>query len=39
MHGRPLAAGRYRIRIVAVDALGSRSRPVLRTLVVRRAHR
>jgi hypothetical protein len=35
-HGRRLAAGRYRVSIVAVDAQGSRSRTLRRTLVVLR---
>ena len=35
-HGRALPAGRYRVTITIVDAQGSRSRPVRRTLVIRR---
>jgi hypothetical protein len=38
-HGRVLAAGRYRITITAIDAQGSRSRPVRRSLVIRRKAR
>jgi hypothetical protein len=39
-HGRALRPGRYRVTIVAVDARGTRARPVVRTMVVRRrAHR
>jgi hypothetical protein len=38
-HGHKLRRGRYRVRIVAFDALGTRSLPVRRRLVVRRAHR
>ncbi len=34
---RGLRPGRYRITVVAIDAEGDRSRPVRRTLVVRRA--
>ena len=36
-HGHLLRPGRYRIGIVAIDAQGARSRPVVRTLIVRRA--
>jgi hypothetical protein len=36
-HGRKLAAGRYRVTVVAVSASGTRSRPVRRSLVVRAA--
>jgi hypothetical protein len=35
-HGRALPAGRYRVTITIIDAQGSRSRPVRRTLVIRR---
>jgi hypothetical protein len=35
-HGRALAPGRYRVTITITDAQGSRSRPVRRTLVIRR---
>jgi hypothetical protein len=35
-HGRALAAGRYRVTITMIDAQGSRSRPVRRSLVIRR---
>lgn len=38
-HGRALPAGRYRITITAIDAEGSRSRPVRRSLVIRRKAR
>jgi len=38
-HGRALAAGRYRVTITAIDAEGSRSRPVRRSLVIRRKAR
>jgi hypothetical protein len=38
-HGRALAAGRYRVTITAIDAEGSRSRPVHRLLVIRRKAR
>jgi hypothetical protein len=38
-HGRALPAGRYRITITAIDAQGSRSRPVRRSLVIRRKAR
>jgi hypothetical protein len=38
-HGRALAAGRYRVTITVTDAQGSRSRPVRRTLVIRRRSR
>jgi hypothetical protein len=37
--GRMLRPGRYRVSIVAIDALGTRSRPVVRTLIVRRGAR
>jgi hypothetical protein len=33
--GKALAAGRYRITVVAIDSDGSRSRPVRRVLLVR----
>jgi hypothetical protein len=36
VRGHRLHLGRYRVRIVAVDAAGTRSRPVIRRLVVRR---
>ena len=36
---RRLPPGRYRITVVAIDATGDRSRPVRRTLVVRRRAR
>jgi hypothetical protein len=35
-HGQALRPGRYLIRIVAIDANGVRSQPVVRTLIVRR---
>ena len=35
-HGRALPAGRYRVTITVIDAHGSRSRPVRRSLVIRR---
>lgn len=39
-HGRALRPGRYRVNVTAIDAQGTRSRPVHLTLVVRRgAHR
>lgn len=38
-HGRALLAGRYRVTITAIDAQGSRSRPVRRSLVIRRKAR
>ena len=38
-HGRALLAGRYRITITAIDAQGSRSRPVRRSLIIRRKAR
>ena len=37
--GHLLRPGRYRVSIVAIDAAGTRSRPVRRTLVVRHAAR
>jgi len=37
--GRALSAGRYRITITAIDAQGSRSRPVRRLLIIRRKAR
>jgi hypothetical protein len=39
VHGRALATGRYRVRIVAVDAQGVRSRTLRRSFVVRSAPR
>jgi hypothetical protein len=39
VHGKALAVGRYRVRVVAIDAFGGKSRAVRRTLVVRPAHR
>jgi hypothetical protein len=39
VHGRALAAGRYRVTAVVVDAQGGRSRTVSRSLIVRSAHR
>jgi hypothetical protein len=38
-HGRALPAGRYRITVTVIDAQGSRSRPVRRSLVIRRKAR
>jgi hypothetical protein len=38
-HGRKLAAGRYRVTITVIDADGARSRPVHRSLVIRRKAR
>jgi hypothetical protein len=38
-HGHALRAGRYRVRVVAVDALGVRSAPVKLTLTVRHGAR
>jgi hypothetical protein len=38
-HGRALPAGRYRVTITVIDAQGSRSRPVRRSLVIRRRTR
>jgi hypothetical protein len=38
-HGRALPAGRYRVTITIIDAQGSRSRPVRRSLVIRRGSR
>jgi hypothetical protein len=38
-HGRALPAGRYRVTITVIDAQGSRSRPVRRSLVIRRRSR
>ncbi len=35
-HGKTLRPGRYRVRVVAVDGLGTRSLPARLTLVVRR---
>jgi hypothetical protein len=37
--GRLMRPGRYRVRIIAIDASGRRTASVLRTLVVRRARR
>jgi hypothetical protein len=37
--GHLLRPGRYRVRIIAIDASGRRTATALRTLVVRRAHR
>ena len=39
VNGRALASGRYRVSVVVVDSLGSRSRTVGRSMVVRSAHR
>ena len=39
VNGRALASGRYRVTVVVVDAQGTRSRTVGRSLVVRPAHR
>ena len=39
VHGRALASGRYRVRVVAVDAQGVRSRTLRRSFVVRSARR
>ena len=39
VNGRALASGRYRVSVVVVDAQGSRSRTVGRSLIVRSAHR
>lgn len=39
VHGRSLAAGRYRVSIVVVSSDGSRSRTVRRSFRVRAAHR
>ena len=36
---RGLASGRYRVSVVALDSLGSKSRTVSRSLIVRSAHR
>jgi hypothetical protein len=38
-HGRALPAGRYRVTITVIDAEGNRSRPVHRSLVIRRRAR
>ena len=38
-HGRALPVGRYRVTITVLDAQGNRSRPVRRTLVIRRRSR
>jgi hypothetical protein len=38
-HGRALRPGRYRIRVIAIDAAGRRMGSVQRTLIVRRAGR
>ena len=38
-HGHALAAGRYRLSVVAVDATGNRSATVRRTLRIRKRAR
>jgi hypothetical protein len=38
-HGRALAAGRYRVSVIAVDATGNRSATVRRTLRIRKRAR